>query len=374
MANITARDEEDELLDAAFDEAEEELENKAEEPEEPATTEPAAEPEAEKPTEDEPAAEPAAAEPAAKDAATTQEPSPAPTTAGEGEPVSQAPSGSLVVDPPMWSAQDKALLAKAPREVQEIIARKEQQRNEWVNKITRESEQGRAILKRTHDVLSEHAAELQEIGVKDHYELMKHMLGWNSAFRKEPKTAIEALMRQANLTPQDFFGEVNGEYVDYNQQSDPRVEEALAEAQEAKRLAEEFRGMIEQERYATQQAEIEQFRNGTDSQGQPRARFAQLYKDQIADMCVNIMSQYPGTPMTQALDQAYETVLSQARAAFGLNRGAPRSNGVQAAKAQAAAGSVSGGPRTGTSKKPTKRYTDKDLDKVIQESMDELGL
>ena len=373
MGNSTARDEEDELLDAAFDEAEEELENKAEEPEEPATAEPAAE----EAPEEEPAAEPAtepAAEPAAKDAATTQEPGPTPTTAGEGESVTNAPSDSLVVDPPMWSAQDKALLAKAPREVQEIIARKEQQRNEWVNKITRESEQGRAILRRTHDVLSEHAAELQEIGVKDHYELMKHMLGWNSAFRKEPKTAIEALMKQANLTPQDFFGEVNGEYVDYNQQSDPRVEEALAEAQEAKRLAEEFRGMIEQERYANQQAEIEQFRNGVDSQGQPRAKYAQLYKDQIADMCVNIMSQYPGTPMTQALDQAYETVLSQARAAFGLNRNAPRSTGVQASKAQAAAGSVTGGPRTGTSRKTSKKYSDKDLDKVIQESMDELGL
>jgi hypothetical protein len=365
----------DDLFDAALDAAELEVKEKAAaEPEEPEA--PAVE-EAEEEAVEEPVEAKKASEPDPK--ATKEEHKEAPTPAVEEEAeIAAAPEAKQVEDPPFWSSKDKQLLAKAPPEVREIISRKEAQRNEWVNRVTAEAEEGRALARKTVEAFEPYREELTAQGIKDlpgAIGMMGNMLGWNSLFNREPITAINALIKEKGLTLQDFFGEYDGaQQPQYSGHSnDPRVEQAIADAQEAKRLSEEYRQQIEQQRERLMESEISQFRNGTDSQGNSREQFARLYSPQISQVYSEIVARNPGTPLVQALDEAYETVLSQARAAHGVRGPAssPQNKAsAQVKRAQAAASSLKGGPSSGVGPGRKKVV---DLDDAINQSFEELG-
>lgn len=257
--------------------------------------------------------------------------------------------------PAFWSADEKTAVAKgASREVQQIIARKEQQRIEWANRVANESERGKAIEKRSKEVFEPYRLKLQAQGIQDPLEAASRLLAWNELFESNPKAALADLMRKNGLTPADF-----SEDADQNNQypMDPRVEEAVTAANEAKRLAEEWKTKLEQQEQKSFVGKIETFKNGTDSLGNVRRSFAEMYAPQIEQAAQSIQKIHPDMPLEEVLNLSYEFVLDETRKLHGV--AAPKPSTVaekkpeeviqQAKKAQAAASSVTGAPASGTS-------------------------
>lgn len=367
----------EEMLDTALDSAELKLKEDADDTPDTETTEEPAEVEE---TPEAPAETPEVSDEAVDVAPTTPDPKNQKVTtksAASDEAAKPSSSAKLVSDPPFWSSEEKKLLAPASRELQEIVARKAEQAQEWVNRMTSESQQGREIARKTSEVFAPHQQQLKEQGIYDMpgaIGLMGNMLGWNKLFKEDPRTAISELMRQANLTPQHFLGDGTQQEDQTGYSNDPRVEQALADAQEAKELAEEYRRQVEQTKTQSIETEINQFRNGTDSQGNNREQFSRLYAPQISTVYSEIIARNPGLPLTHALDQAYETVLSQARAAHGVKIPAQTQPGVrapaQAKKAQAAASSIHGAPSSGVGSGRKKAVN---IDEAIDASLDAHG-
>lgn len=292
-------------------------------------------------------------------------------------------SGTPVDQIPFWSSREKSVLAKVPQELRgelaSIIAQKEAQRNEWVNKVTAKAEKGLTYAKRTDEVFAPYSERLKASGAKDVFEVFGRMLEWDRQFSTDPVLAIQELVKRNQITAEEIFGGANSQYDSQAEYADPRVEQALEEAREAKRLAEEYRQNVSRQQDAAITQEVENFRKGTDSLGRPRAEFAKLFAPQISKVYSEIVERSNGISVTDALDQAYEYVLSQSRAALGGNsapqsfktKQAPKATApASSQKAKAAAGSVKSSPGGGT----TTKKGPKDIDEAIRMAESELGL
>jgi len=280
------------------------------------------------------------------------------------EPEITTESESPAIDPPpFWSAEHKTLFAKAPKEIQQAISKYEAQRNEWASRLQGESERGKRIEARASEVFKPYELKLKANGIKDPFEAAERLLAWNELFEANPKAAIADLMAKNNLSPDDFanMGEV--------EQIDPRIAQIQKDAEEAKRSAEEMRTQIEQEREEAFRYQIQDFKNGKDSQGNVRKAFAEMYAPQI-DQAFQAIQKIQPMPLEAALNQAYEYVLSEARKQFGnISKPAPTKTPeaivAQAKKQEAASGSVTGAPKSGTvATKRGARTIDEALDRA----------
>jgi hypothetical protein len=294
-------------------------------------------------------------------------------TEGELEAAEPQEAEQPIESPQFWSPEHKALFAKAPRDVQQAVLHYEAQRNDWANRVANEAQRGKAIESRVTEVFEPYRLKMQANGIKDPMEAAQRLLAWNEIFETDPKTGIVELMQRNGLSPQDFMGSENEpQYV-----QDPRLEQALTEAREAKKLVEEQKAYYEQQRVQAMQSSIEAFKAGKDSSGQVRKPFAELYAPQITQATERIQAQYPAMPLDQALNHAYEFVLLEARKAFGVTgNGTPKTAQVakpqeqiiaEAKKANAAASSVSGAPSTGViNRRPSAKTVDEAIDRAFE--------
>ena len=254
---------------------------------------------------------------------------------------------SPIQAPAFWAAEDKAIFAKASREVQQTLARYEGQRNEWANRISGESERGKAIEKRASEIFEPRRAELLKNRIKDPFDAVEYLLGWNDVFEKDPMTGIAELMKKNGITPYDFLNDNGGQVAQNGYYEDPRVEEALQEAREAK---ESFQEWQEQQANTSIMTQVEQFKNTVDpSTGQTRKYLAEMYAPQISEAVEAIQKMSPQMPLQEALAHAYGFVASESRKLFGINGGKtqsaardPRVIAEQVRKAKSASGSVRG--------------------------------
>lgn len=266
--------------------------------------------------------------------------------------------GEPIEMPAFWSAEERAAVAKAPREVQAIIARKEAQRTEWANRIATETERARSFEKRLYadmdsqESVQAHKAQLQMSGIRDEVDELHRYRAWDRVFRTDARAGIAALMQKNGLSPYDFAEDANGSQYP----NDPRIEEAARIAQEAKQAADAARAELDRERETNLISQVNAFRQGKDSTGQTRAEFAAMYAQQIEATYNEIKRIEPYTPDMSALDKAYEHVLGHVRKFHGIAQKpqiavaskTPEQAIAQAKKAKAAAGSVSGAPSSGT--------------------------
>lgn len=257
--------------------------------------------------------------------------------------------------PDFWSAAEKQAFAKAPRDIQDVVARKEAQRNEWANRIATEARNGKEFEKRLYsdmssqDEVQRHKAQLQLNGIRDEVEELHRYRAWDKLLLSDPETGIVDLIRKNNLGHRFQYVEDQGQYSPQSQ-TDPRVDEALREAQEAKQ---QFTSWQESQEQAARSQELEAFKQGRDSTGNQRAVFVDTYAPQIAQAVKEIRTQYPQISRSDALNHGYEFVLSEVRKLHGINS-APRAVAptrpqapASAQKAKAAATGVTGAPANG---------------------------
>lgn len=276
--------------------------------------------------------------------------------------------------PMFWSAEEKAAFAKAPADIQRIITAKEAQRNEYVNRLANESQQARSIAEKLYKGFEPHRARLQLTGVKDPLEELDRYRAWDEIFRSDVKAGITDLMRKNGLTAYDFV-EDQGQAQQY--QTDPRVEQTYAEAQEAKRLAEELKQQLEFQKQAAANQYLETFKQGKGSQGEVRSQYFEFYRPHIVQAMGEILNAQPHMSEDQALNHAYEFVMQEMRKIHGTNgtykngtNGAvkdPQTIVAQAKKAQAAASSVTGAPSSGANApRPRAKTIDEALDRAFE--------
>lgn len=288
------------------------------------------------------------------------------------EPVTQA--DQTIEAPMFWSAEDKANFTKATPEVRKAVLRYEEQRNKWGQQLQRDAERGKSYQARLYEgyepqQVQQHQAELKLNGIRDEVEELHRYRAWDKIFKSDPSRAISDLMKKNGLTPQAFIeGEENQEYVD------PRIEQAISEAQAAKAQAEEIKASFEAQKNEAFKTQIDSFKSGKDSQGNTRKAFAEMYAPQISQAYDAIQGSQPML-MEQALHHAYEYVLDNARKQFGVGPAiaavAPKAKEqviAQAKKAQAASNSISGAPKSGISmSRPKAKTIDEALDRAEEQ-------
>lgn len=272
------------------------------------------------------------------------------------------------IDPPtFWSAEHKALFAKAPADVQKAIVQYEAQRNEFANRKAAEAERGKYIEKRVSEVFKPYELKLKANGVKDPLEAAERLLAWNEMFEKDPRTAISELMHRNGLSPNDFIGDEAEQAA-----KDPRVDELQQHIEEQKRAFEEYKASIEQQQSERAiLSEVEAFKQGKDSTGQVRKPFAEMYAPQISQALNAIYDQYPQLSLTEALNHAYEYVAAEVKKLSGVTAPAPKPAVSQeqiianAQKAKGAVSSVSGAPKNGAAPvRPRAKSIDEALDRA----------
>lgn len=277
--------------------------------------------------------------------------------------------------PAFWPADKKEAFAKAPREVQKAFLEVDAQRNEWANRLANESERGKAIEKRSKEVFEPHRLKLQANGISDPLQAAERLLAWNEIFESNPKVGIADLMRKNGLTPHDFFEDV----AENQYPSDPRIDEAIQNAQEAKQLAEEWKGKLEEQQAQAFQSQVEAFKSGVDTTGQQRKAYAEMYAPQISQAAEAIQKIQPNMPIAEVLHHAYEFAVGEARKAFGVTGKAgqptqpkePQQIIAQARKASAASGSVTGAPSNGAA---PLRPRAKSIDEAMDRAEERMGL
>lgn len=283
------------------------------------------------------------------------------------------------INPPtFWSADKKDAFVKAPREVQEAVLAYENQRNEWANRIASEAQRGKAFDKRLYEDMGNdpeaikiHKSKLALNGVKDEVEELHRYRQWDTVFNTDPYTGIADLMKKNNLTPYDF---IEGASQEAQYQTDPRIEQELEAVRQTKEEVARIKEQLELQEQTRFMSEIETFKSGKDSAGQVRKSFAEAYAPQIDQAYKYIAENNPSMSFQEALNHAYEYVLSEARKLHGVTSQpqpvvkTPEKVIATAKKAQNAASSVTGAPANGTSaSRPRARTIDEALDRAEEQ-------
>lgn len=272
--------------------------------------------------------------------------------------------------PTFWSAEDKALFAQAPKQVQAAVIKYENNRNEWANRVQAESQRTRQYEARAKEMFSPYEAELRAAGFKDPLEAAHALLGWNDLIKKDPVTACLDILARNGRSPYDLingYEDVSNQQPAYN---DPRVDEALQKAEEATRRLEEYERQTQAQAAS---AQLESFKNGVDSTGQKRSQYFDMYRPQIAQAMKEILDVRPDLNESDALHHAYEYVLGEARKAFGVKAPGfrPHQSTVDVQKAKAAASSVKAAPSNGVGSTRPKAKT---FDEAFELAEEALGL
>lgn len=273
--------------------------------------------------------------------------------------------------PEYWPAKLKAAISKAPKEVLEQFREYDQQRTEWANRIHGESSRGKQIEQKMTEVYEPYRQQLAVAGIRDPLEATSRVLAWNEMLTSEDdataKKAFFTLLKQRGWSAEDLLYDATQQQDPYY---DPRTDEALEAAKAAREELEEFkRGQAAEK--ANQ--EIEAFKAGKDSSGATREPLVRMFEPQIADALIQIQQARPDFSSSEQLHHAYEFVIGEARKGGLLASPAPRA---PAAKAIAAASSVTGSPGTAVAaqrnKAKGKSFDDK-LNSALDEALDSAG-
>lgn len=287
----------------------------------------------------------------------------------------QAQSTKSLDAPTFWSAEQKALWAKVPSDVQAVIAQRELNAQQQVSRLTTENQTAKTFHARlysdfeTPQAAETHKAELALNGIKDPIDELHRYRAWDKVFKTNIVTGIKSLMQKNNLSVDQLLQDGSNQY---QPPLDPRIEQALASADEAKRLANEQKDYFSKLQTDAVNSELKTFRDGKDSYGNVRDKFVGMYEPQITGVFTQILQQYPHLTKQQALDHAYEFTMQEVRNVMGVTTqpsGVKQVASTQAPtipnKALKAKTSVSGSPSNGTSAtRPKAKTIDEALDRA----------
>ncbi len=200
------------------------------------------------------------------------------------EPESES-TGSYTPVPAYWPAELRHLASGAPKELINAFMQFDAQREEWARRSKSEGDKGKYIQQRLYedmennpDLIRAHKAKLRAQGIGDEIQELHRYRSWDVVFEQDPVRGILKLLQNNGLTPEDLYNE---EFEEEEYPDDPRINEALEEARQARQAVDQYRSYVHQQQEEQFYDYVDQWKEGTDSQGQPRRAFAEMYAPQI---------------------------------------------------------------------------------------------
>jgi chromosome segregation ATPase len=208
--------------------------------------------------------------------------------------------------PQFWTKEEKALFAKAPKEVQQAVLKHENQRNAWANKVATEIQPLKQKYKEIEEAFAPVKRQLDLNHISEG-EATKRILTWQQ-YLDNPETRVQTFrdfLATYNLKPEDLVQQESEEGSAY----DPRVDELQKRLDE---YEQKHTQTIQAQEAAQQQAfasTVQAWKNQTGEDGQPLRPNVDLFMHQIAQVGEQLMQAYPDRHLNEILDSAYNYVM-----------------------------------------------------------------
>lgn len=279
-----------------------------------------------------------------KQADTEQEQETDPAPADESE-----PETAIAVAPVSWSAEEKAVFAELPPEVQDIIARRESERDKGFSQKAEQLSERAKSYESLETILGPRRARFAADGMTD-AQAVKQLFDVADFATRDPETFIRQFAEARGIKlGQQTAGEVEDDF------TDPVIAEMRTELARLKAEIAESRTAQQEALHQRNTQTIEQFRNAKDERGNPKHPHFETVRQEMAariksGMSDSLESAYEAA--VWALPTVREEVLRAQRASAEAKRLAEAK--AAASKAAKARGTVAK-PRSGEVSKPASR-------------------
>lgn len=262
----------------------------------------------------------------------------------------EASEASKPIAPPYsWSAENKELFGKLPREMQDYLSKREQERESFVGRKAQEVSAVREKYAPVERIVTQYGDTFKRANI-DPYQGIESLVLAQQYLDKDPVGALRLMAQSYGL---DLSQLANG-----TEQTETAQPQAYPQMHYLTNELDNIRGKlaaIEQEKMAQQQraavSEVETFANEMDSSGKLVRPFMADVHEQMMDEVRLIRSRQPELPARQILQQAYETGCwknPHVRGRLIEQQRAPQVQAQRVQQAKLAGSSVRGAPGAST--------------------------
>lgn len=277
------------------------------------------------------------------------------TTSSQPQESDQAPQveaseASKPIAPPYsWSADNKELFSKLPREMQEYLSKREQERESFVGRKAQEVSAVRERYAPVERIVTQYSDTFKRANI-DPYQGLESLVLAQQYLDKDPVGALRLMAQSYGLDLSQLADGAEGTQF-AQPQAYPQMHYLTNELEtiRGKLAAFENEKMAQQQRAAV--SEVETFANEMDSTGKLIRPFMADVHDQMMDEIRLIRSRNPELPARQILQQAYETSCwknPNVRSRLIEQQRAPQVQAQRVQQAKLAGSSVRGAPGAST--------------------------
>lgn len=272
------------------------------------------------------------------------------TQVSDQAPQVEASEASKPIAPPYsWSAENKELFSKLPREMQDYLSKREQERESFVGRKAQEVSAVREKYAPVERIVTQYGDTFKRANI-DPYQGIESLVLAQQYLDKDPVGALRLMAQSYGL---DLSQLANG-----TEQTETAQPQAYPQMHYLTNELDNIRGKlaaIEQEKMAQHQraavSEVESFANEMDSSGKLVRPFMADVHEQMMDEVRLIRSRQPELPARQILQQAYETSCwknPHVRGRLIEQQRAPQVQAQRVQQAKLAGSSVRGAPGAST--------------------------
>lgn len=284
----------------------------------------------------------------------------------EGTPEQEKPT-PIVPPPASWKAEEKEMFASLPPQAQEVIARRERERDTYLH-------QSRQKYAEVDKAVEPFAEELKRNGVSVG-KMVSQALEWDKRLKDDPYGGIAVLARACGVDLKQF-----AKLAESAEPQDPYVRQLLQETNEVKSKlaeieAEKERLKQNQERavYSTYAQEVEAFYNARDNAGNALFPYAQTLEEDMVLLSPRVLQEMPNASTREVLEETYRRAMRANPYTYRelekqqIQQQA-QANQARVQKAKRAGSSIAGSPNG------TKVHEATDLRSLLAGSAAELGI
>lgn len=210
------------------------------------------------------------------------------------------------IDPPKsWSKEDTKAWEALPREVQEVVSRREKQRDDGVLHKLQELQNMRSKYQQIEGAIAPYQDWLH-LSKTDLPTALQNYFATQKFMMQDPKGALLHLASQLNVSLDELVQQTPNQ-----PPADPRVMQLQQQLSQLQQQQQQQQQAVQQQIYEHAMGEVQSFMNATDEQGNPKyPHFAELERE--IELLVPVLKQSsPSASNQEILRQAYD------RAAWG---------------------------------------------------------
>lgn len=222
--------------------------------------------------------------------------------AQSGEEVVQEAQMEPIPAPHSWAADAKERFAELPRDVQEVIATREKDRERDYTRKSEEIAKQRKQYEPIEQVINPYRSLWQQRGVNEAQAIQELLLA-NDMLARDPKGAIRFLVERTGVNPRELFSsEEQPQFI-------PQIAALQQQVSQLTNLHQQQQKEAQQLAEKEVDASIDRFANATDENGDRlRPYFGQVYDD-LVYIAGHIRSSNPNLSYDEVLSDAYDRAI-----------------------------------------------------------------